>query len=349
MSIHKDDRRNTYYFVASYKDTFGKSQRYRSKDYKTKKEAKQAEVDFFIKLQDATPDYMTYQYAYDHYLKYNVLQPKTLTNKRHYHEKHILPFFAHLKLSEMSKEQVEAFRQYCIDTFKSLNTARAVYTTFRTVINHSIKHLNNKNNPCIGVKAIPRQEVNKGVLTLEEMQEGLEKFRNIDYRDMTILMFYTGIRLGECLAIKWRYVDLDNNEIFLAGNINDKTNDYSTILKTKNSRTYVPLPKVAVEMLQNRYEIEFTKHKYFNDEYFIFGGIKNYWADNYRNAFKEVYKKERVTPHSLRHSFAKHLLDKGIPMYDLKDLMRHDDIKTTINTYAHFDRIGKHKSMKYFD
>lgn len=347
MSIGKDKRRKTYYFEVRYKDAFGKPQRYRSKDFPTKDIARDEERYFLNRLDEGKPNLMTYEYAYKHYLKHTELSPKTLRRKEGEHRLHILPFFKDIKLSEMTSEQVNEFRTYCIEHFDSINSARAIFTTFRTVINYSIKYLNNRNNPVLSVRPIGRVKKLKTTISREEIEGKVIEFKNIDYKEISLLLFFSGLRIGECLGIMWKYVYFEDDEILLAGKVDIDTNEYHDYLKTENSQTYIVVPQHIMDMLRKRYEREKVKYKYFDGNYFVFGGMSNIWYNNYNVAFKQVF--PNLTPHALRHSYAKHLLDKGIPMYDLKELLRHDDIKTTINTYGNFDRKGKHKSMKYFD
>ncbi len=347
MSIHWSEDRKSYFFHVRYKDAFGKTKRYHSKYFKKQKDAKQAERDFLNELDKGKPNLMTYDYALEHYLKNSVLSKKTYKRKTEEHKLHILPFFENVRLVDLTTDQVNEFRAYCINHFGTLNSARAIFSTFRTVINYSIKYLKNTNNPVLGVQPIPRVRTNKETISREEFDERIKDFINIDYKELSVVLFYSGIRVGEGRGIKWKYVYFEDNEIFLAGKVDGETNEYQNFLKTDNSQSFIVLPPFVMEMLKARYEREKQKHKYFNKDYYVFGGMVPIWYSNYNTAFREVF--PEITIHSLRHSYAKFLLDKGIPMYDLKDLLRHDDIKTTINTYGHFDRKGKHKSMKYFD
>lgn len=347
MSIGYDKRRKKYHFEVRYKDAFDKVVRHRSKDYDTHKEAKTEERYFLNKLDEGKPNLMTYEYAYNHYLKHTELSNKTIKNKNDEHERHIFPFFRDKKLSKITTEQANEFRTYCVEHFPSINSARSVFTTYRTVINYSLKYLNNKNNPNLGVRPIKRIKKVKETITRSELESKINEFKNIDYKEITLLLFFSGLRIGECLGIKWRYVYFESNEIFLAGKIDIDTNVYEDYLKTDNSQTYIVIPQFIMDMLKERYEREKAKHKYFDGNYFVFGGLSSVWYNNYSVGLKKVF--PHLSPHSMRHSYARHLLEKGIPMYDLKELMRHDDIRTTINEYGNFDRKGKHNSMKFFD
>ncbi|MGR5990824.1 tyrosine-type recombinase/integrase [Bacillus paranthracis] len=53
--------------------------------------------------------------------------------------------------------------------------------------------------------------------------------------------------------------------------------------------------------------------------------------------------------HSLRHSYAAYLINKGVDIYLVKELMRHENIKETADTYGHLYIERKQKAMSVFD
>ncbi|WP_240470248.1 tyrosine-type recombinase/integrase [Brevibacillus laterosporus] len=63
--------------------------------------------------------------------------------------------------------------------------------------------------------------------------------------------------------------------------------------------------------------------------------------------FKEIFPHLRI--HDLRHSYAAYLINKGVYIYLIKELMRHADIKQTVNTYRHLYVERKQKAMSVFN
>jgi integrase len=121
----------------------------------------------------------------------------------------------------------------------------------------------------------------------------------------------------------------------------------TTTPKTKGSEGYVPFSKFIKEMLV-RIKNDSTEHIYgFTQSMYIFGGIAPYHYSHFRKKFKQVFPKLRI--HDLRHSYASYLINSGVDIYLVKELLRHDDIKQTANTYGHLYVERKHEVMSVFD
>ena len=88
---------------------------------------------------------------------------------------------------------------------------------------------------------------------------------------------------------------------------------------------------------KNEYLKEYSPKEYlFEGQY---GG--KYSAESVRNLIKDIIKKtgirKRITPHTLRHSFATHMLDRGVDLRYIQELMGHYSTKTT-EIYTHVSK-----------
>lgn len=117
--------------------------------------------------------------------------------------------------------------------------------------------------------------------------------------------------------------------------------------KTVASKNYVPLPNDMVTMLKQLKKESEKKYYGFNEDYFVFGGPAPYHYSHYLKKYKMVFPELRI--HDLRHSYAAHLINNEIDIYLVKELMRHDDIKQTSNTYGHLYVERKHEAMHVFN
>ena len=96
----------------------------------------------------------------------------------------------------------------------------------------------------------------------------------------------------------------------------------------------VMLSKVLKELLRKYFDL-------YQPEYWLFEGPKDkrqYSTGSIQKIVKAAAKKaginRRVTPHTLRHCFATHLMDKGLDSWYIQELSGHKDIKTTL-IYTH--------------
>ena len=161
-------------------------------------------------------------------------------------------------------------------------------------------------------------------LTKEEMQKLISSCRSIKQKAIVELFYSSGLRLEELRQLKMTDIDSKNNRILVRNG------------KGRKDR-YTLLSKRVVETLRKYYR----KHKV-RPLVFLFEGNKNgepMWAGAIQWTVRQAYKhaglehKEHKT-HALRHSFATHLLDAGIDIHTIKELLGHCDIKTTM-VYLH--------------
>ena len=144
-----------------------------------------------------------------------------------------------------------------------------------------------------------------------------------DYmKPLLITMYFTGMRVEECINLKWDRVDLK------AGFIRLKPED----TKTKEGRS-VPLNPLLTKMLGET-NVRYIKHDYVltrNGEYISpLGSIK----EDFRKARDEA-KIDDFRFHDLRHTFASILIDLGENPKYIQNQMGHSSIKITFDTYGH--------------
>jgi integrase len=150
---------------------------------------------------------------------------------------------------------------------------------------------------------------------------------NQDFKDILIVTYYTGLRLNEIINLKKVNVNLANLD---KGFI---TLDNQEFL-TKNRKTrLIPVPPPAMKVLVNRCNI-------INNNDYVFTNNNKKWNNtNLRNKFVKFTKKIfdsniNYTFHSLRHGYASMLASKNVNILVIKELLGHQDIKTT-QRYIH--------------
>ncbi|MEJ3717236.1 site-specific integrase [Paenibacillus polymyxa] len=168
----------------------------------------------------------------------------------------------------------------------------------------------------------------------------------LEDQELARLLFYTGLRVGEGLALKWSDMDFEKNLLHVNKTL-DITTRKTTTTKTKGSVGYVPFPAFIGEMLERIKKESAEKIYGFNNDVFVFGVVVPYHYSHFRKHFKSLFPELRI--HDLRHSYASYLINKGVDIYLVKELMRHDDIKQTTNTYGHLYVERKREAMSVFD
>ena len=161
------------------------------------------------------------------------------------------------------------------------------------------------------------------VLGESELKRLFNALQNKKHKAILFTAYSAGLRVSEVVNLELKHLDRSRMQIFIER------------AKGKKDR-YVMLSPVLLDILSNYYKT--SKPRPVN---YIFEGPKPgtpYSARSMQKIFQMARKKagihKTLTFHTLRHSFATHLLEKGVDIKYIKDLLGHFDIKTTAR-YLH--------------
>ena len=162
----------------------------------------------------------------------------------------------------------------------------------------------------------PKRE-GTGLRPFAERDDELKRFMQDAY-DLVVLLLDTGARYGEIANIEWKKIDLDAKSISLW---RPKVQNEAVIFMT--SRVH--------EILVRRYETRNGPYVFTNKK----GGPRGYMSQAIRKAIKHAGLHDcRI--HTLRHTHASRLIQNGLSVYEVREVLGHTDIKTTMR-YAHLE------------
>ncbi len=153
------------------------------------------------------------------------------------------------------------------------------------------------------------------VLGVSEVEALIKNAYNLKIQTIIMVFYGTGVRLHELVAIKLSDIDSSRMNI--------------KILGKGNKERYVPLNDILLKQLRNYWE------KYRPKEYLFetYDRTKRYSNRSIQHMFKLAMKKTGFTkeggPHMLRHSYATHLIEGGVPLVMVQRLMGHSSVRTT--------------------
>ena len=182
----------------------------------------------------------------------------------------------------------------------------------------------------ISTNFIPDIEIPKAKGKVERLTITEDQFRQLmatttgDVQLALAICYYTGVRRGELLGLTWP--DIDGQRITISKQLDTQHYIY-TDPKTKNSFRSIPIPVALVKMLNEyrRSQPLDIHRRLFPRPYGTYYGMKA--------AIKTV--DSRLSPHCLRHTYATHLLGRGMDIRTVAALLG-DNVKTVINTYIHY-------------
>ncbi|CAL65930.1 site-specific tyrosine recombinase/integron integrase [Christiangramia forsetii] len=166
------------------------------------------------------------------------------------------------------------------------------------------------------------------VLSKEEIIDLLRLTRNLKHRCILALIYSSGLRVGELINLHLKDIDIDRKQILIKQ------------AKGRKDR-YVMLAESFLPLLYN-YLQTYEPKRYFTEGYdnkkYSSSAIRSFLKDSCRRA--KISKK--VTPHTLRHSFATHMLENGTDLRYIQELLGHSKPETTM-IYTH---VAKKDLMK---
>lgn len=328
-----------YYCSFYYTDYNGIKKRKKIEGFLRSKDAKQAEADFLDKITGSSE--MSFKALADLYLKdcKSRLKPTTYFIKNNMFEKNLIPYFSDVrviditpvKIREWQNKLLERVPAYKPTYIKSLNNQMSAFFNF------CVRFYGLKANPIHSAGSVGKNRSGRlDFYTLDEFDsfmEALHKITNDKAISMFFeLLFYTGCRCGELLALTTDDFDADKNTIDINKNFAVADGkQYILPPKTPKSKRIITLPskvsKHFQDYLQTLYDPQ-PKER-------IFATInKDRLAKMVRKA-SALAGIKRIRVHDFRHSHASLLIELGFSPLLISERLGHEKVETTLQIYSH--------------
>jgi len=256
------------------------------------------------------------------------LSPITISSYRFDLDKYILFFKNKKSIKEIEREDITKFLEYLKNNNLNERTINHIIGTIKNMHSYFSIHYDIPNK----LENIERLKTSKNlpkVLTIEEVDKLLDIELNtpFDYRNkaMLELMYSSGLRVSELLSLTLTDIDLNNNLVKVFG-------------KGSKERI-IPIGDYATNALStyiDEYRIKLIKRP--TDILFL----NNHGNNMSRSGFFKIIEsiasnkgiKKELSPHTLRHSFATHMLECGADLRSIQELLGHENMSTT-SIYTH--------------
>ena len=335
MPAYKDEKTGKWFAKFYYTNWQGIKKQKWKRGFATKKEALGFERDFLEK-QSANPD-MTFQNLYEIYMEDMAarLKQSTLLTKKTVLQTHILPFFDNKPINEIKASDVRRWQAKLMSSPNNYSQTylKKINTELNSIINYAKRFYDLNTNPCGKAGTIGKAKAEEmDYWTYDEyiaFREGV-KDKPLSYICFEVL-YWTGMREGELLALSPADIDFDNKLISINRTyqrIGGK--DVFTSPKTRKSKRKIPIPDFLCQELsdyiQSRYMLDADER--------LFPVTKSYLSHEMIRGCKNTgVKKIRI--HDIRHSHASLLINQGCDALMLADRLGHEKVSTTLNTYSH--------------
>lgn len=216
---------------------------------------------------------------------------------------------------QATKQDVNNFLASLIDNYK--NRTRALATSS---IRFLYKEILDKPEVIIKIKNPKKQEILPTILTKEEIQKIIGSAKNSKSKLIILLLYSTGIRVSELTNLKSNNLSLE----YANGIVHGKGGKQRQIYLGKNLIEELKIYLNKTQESEQKSQYIFPSHKNPN----IPLTVRNI-QKIIKNAAKNAGINKKVTPHTLRHSFATHHLQSGTDIRKIQLLLGHARIDTT--------------------
>ena len=276
----------------------------------------------------------------------NSVKPRTYKQYSDIINKRLIPALGEYEMDDLD---VRVLQKYIVDLSQSGNTRTGkglAPNSVNTII--LVMHSSLTMAYILGltkevlVDKIKRPKTNeKSVESFSvEEQKKIEQAVMSDKRDKmfgVVLCLYTGLRIGELLALEWSDIDLIKCELAVSKTCydgNDGDGKYCRITgtpKTESSKRIIPIPKQIIPHLR-----EIKKRS--TSKYVVGNGSKIITVRSYQRSFELLLKKQNISHHgfhALRHTFATRAIECGMDVKSLSEILGHKNPTITLKRYVH--------------
>lgn len=281
----------------------------------------------------------------DKYIKHMV-KPVTYNRYKEIITQHINPVLGEIELSNLTAEILQDFvlEKLSQGNLKNgLGLSKNSVVGIFGVLKHSLKQANfleiidKEYTKFVKLPQIQEKEVTAfEKWEQKKIENYCLKHRKQNYLGIVICL-YTGIRLGELLALKWDDINFEKKLLIINKNVNYlKQNGVRQIVvsttKTKCSNRAIPIPKTLLFILRKAKKQSVSK-------YVISTKLNNMLNfRSYQRTFEKILLRLDIKPknfHALRHTFATRALEMGIDIKSVAEVLGHKNPMITLNRYSH--------------
>ena len=302
--------------------------------------------------------------------KKSTLKPSSYDRLENAYRVHASPEIGMLQIGQVAPDDIQKLINGMKDAGFAYGTIKRTYDSLNAVFKHATIHDDIVKNPMLLVE-MPKQKLfeTKEIryFTHEEAAKIVEECQRVYttgapvyiYGDVFILMLNTGMRMSEAIAIQKADWDQEAKTLHVRRNIQsvkkrdadgERQGGYQLVYNT--TKTYsgdrvIPLNKTATEALER------ISQKSTDPVLLVCNSNgKIIPPDHVERTFYRILKNigiEKTGTHSLRHTFASFLFEKGVDIKTVSKLLGHASIQITLNTYVHLIEKINHKAVETLD
>lgn len=295
------------------------------------------------------------------------VKPSTMQSYQSYFQNQIVPYLGEVKLQALTPAMLDNWIRKLQKNGLAYNTISGIHALLRNALNNAVYPSQLiSSNPAAYIKVpknAPRNVIKRTIITPERFAALLAKypFGSSLYIPL-LLLYHTGMRIGEVLGLSWADVDFAKKKINVNQQLSyrSKRGYYLDAPKTKTSKRYIIVDDVLLREL-NRWRIrQMGNEETFGDRY-----VCVYREDDghiirhskvlppstvakvelictrddgqlvFQDRITKLLRAENLNAHSFRHTHTTQLIEMGVPAKAVAGRLGHANTQITQNLYAH--------------
>ena len=326
--IPKREPNGTWRIQYRWKDYTGKNCKSQKRGFKTKKEAEEWYMQFMLQQSDdLTMTFSKFWEVYKDDMKSRIRET-TMRNKEYIVQDKLIPYFGDTPLNEITAPKIRKWQSTLMKKGYKPTYLKTINNQLNAILNYAVCYYDLKSNPCHKAGSMGKSRAEKmDYWTLEEFNRFEDAV--VDKETSWIafkVLFWTGMRLGEMLALTIGDIDFDKSVIHITKSL--------TRLDGKDKVT-PPKTEASVRMITMPQELKLDLQEYISTIYRptpkkrIFANITKMKRGIEASGVKKIHL------HCLRHSHASMLVQMGFSPLEIANRLGHGRVTTTIETYCH--------------
>lgn len=330
MKAEKDKKTGKWLIQYRYTDWQGKRRTSTKRGFATKREAEEwlrnflitQKADFDMKFEDFWK-----MYCADMETR---LREHTMRTKKYIVELKILPYFGDKRVNDITAADIRQWQNELIKMGYSPTYLKTINNQLSAIFNYAVRYYDLKSNPCVKAGSMGKSKAEEmDFWTGEEFRKFIDSVMNKRLSYMTF--YWTGMRMGELLALNSKDIDLEKRTISITKSYQRLgKKDVITPPKTPKSKRVITIPEFLAADIKDYMDSLYDLQE--NDR--LFPITKYYLEHEMQRGIKESGVK-RIRVHDLRHSHASMLIELGFSPLEIANRLGHEKVETTLNTYAH--------------
>ena len=333
MKAEKDKKTGKWLIQYRHTDWQGKRRKSTKRGFATKREAEEwlrnflitQKADFDMKFADFWK-----MYCADMETR---LREHTMRTKKYIVELKILPYFGNKRVNDITAADIRQWQNELIKMGYSPTYLKTINNQLSAIFNYAVRYYDLKSNPCAKAGSMGKSKAEEmDFWTGEEFRKFIDSVMNKRLSYMAFMtLYWTGMRLGELLALNPKDVDLEKRTITITKSYQRLCKkDVITPPKTPKSKRVITIPEFLAADIRDYIDSLYELQE--NDR--LFPITKYYLEHEMQRGIKESGVK-RIRVHDLRHSHASMLIELGFSPLEIANRLGHEKVETTLNTYAH--------------